>query len=447
MRTAQLTFVLLLALLTVGPQARSGDRGFAGTWRVEIERFGMHPQTCTGRLHLYQTSDGWRGTLRFDMILYARMHSLSEIDVQDDSITFVLEHAKFRLEFEGDLENEVFEGTCDWEGLGNYPFEAERVEPPKPFDEGLVFGPPFVKGNPFRLRVRPSRLARFVEEAEEAHTDALLVMKDGKLLCERYFRGKDEPIHLMSVTKFVAAMAVALLLDEGKIESLDAPLSTWFPEWGEGEKAKVTLRHVLAHTSGIAHGKTAKALNQAEDKVAYVRALELEDEPGTTFAYNNEAAALLTGVIRAAAGKPVDQYLKKRLFVPLGIEHWVWDRDGAGNPLTYAQLQMRARDVARIGLLLLNEGMWNDRQVFPKKAIELLSRPGSDLNEDCGLLWWLVREEGKTAGVYHTGYLGQWLVVLFDKKIVGVRLRRYDGSESPAHELGDFLSKLRALAK
>lgn len=460
MRKILLSLVLLLALLSAGPAARSGDTGFEGTWELELERFGMHPQTCTGRLDLHRQRGGWGGSLKFDTLLSSRvripqrvisvgpMFILQDVEVDGDSIQFVLEHEKRRVAFEGELEDGTIEGLCEWEDLGTFPFEATRIERVRRIDFRAGGKPPFRRVPLSRVGVDPVALDGLIVAAEAAHSDVLLVTKDGSLLCERHFGGKDDAIHLMSVTKFVTAMAVALLLDEGKIDSLDAPLSTWFPEWGEGGKARVTLRHVLAHTSGIAQGGTAKALNQAGDKVAYVRALELSDAPGTKFSYNNEAAALLTGVIRAAAGKPTDVYLNERLFGPLGIEDYVWDRDGAGNALTYAQLQMRARDVAKLGLLLLNDGKWKDRQVFPAQAIERLSTPGSELYEGCGLLWGLVREGGETVGVYHMGYLGQWLVVLFDENIVGVWLRSHDGSEEVAsRELGSFLSKLRALSR
>ena len=67
------------------------------------------------------------------------------------------------------------------------------------------------------------------------------------------------------MTKFLAAMATAMLIDDRKIPSLDEPLVTWFPEWSDGRKAKVKLRHILAHTSGIKNPKGADELNRQDD--------------------------------------------------------------------------------------------------------------------------------------------------------------------------------------
>ena len=147
----------------------------------------------------------------------------------------------------------------------------------------------------------------------------------------------------MSVTKFVTALGAAFLLEEGRIAALDAPLSIWFPEWNDGLKAKVTLRHLLTHTSGIEHRPSAQTLNRERDKVTFVRKSRVVVEPGTQLSYSNEGVALLSGVLGQAAGEPVDAYLNKRLFRPLRIRDWAWDRDGAGNTITYAQLALTAR--------------------------------------------------------------------------------------------------------
>src|SRR5438552_4293384 len=101
-------------------------------------------------------------------------------------------------------------------------------------------------------------------------TEAVIVQRDGKVVAESMFGRASGPIHVMSVTKFVVGFAVAMLLEDKKLASLDAPLSTWFPDWKEGTKGKVLLRHLLTHTSGVEHEETAEKLNEAKDKVGYV---------------------------------------------------------------------------------------------------------------------------------------------------------------------------------
>jgi hypothetical protein len=108
----------------------------------------------------------------------------------------------------------------------------------------------------------------------------------------------------MSVTKGFVGLAIGWLLEEKKIASLDSPLATWFPEWKEGKKARVTLRHVVTHTSGLSHQQTNKLLAAQRDRLAYVRALPIETEPGEVFSYSNEATQLLSGIDAAVRASP-----------------------------------------------------------------------------------------------------------------------------------------------
>jgi CubicO group peptidase (beta-lactamase class C family) len=140
-----------------------------------------------------------------------------------------------------------------------------------------------------------------------------------------------------------------------------------FPEWKEGKKSKVLLRHVLTHTSGLAHDAAAGRLERQQDRLAYVRALEIS-EPGAMFSYNNEASQLLSGVI-AASGESIDVYLQRRLFEPLGIKDATWQRDDAGNVTTSSGLALSAVSLAKVGLAL------RDGRVVPAAWIATMQEP------------------------------------------------------------------------
>ncbi len=171
-------------------------------------------------------------------------------------------------------------------------------------------------------------------------------------------------------------------------------MSTWFDDWKTGAKAKVTLRHVLTHTSGLSHKKGAALLNQQTDRLAYARALPIVAEPGSKFSYSNEATQLLSGVVEAAAGEPLDVYTKKRLFTPLGIDDFRWDKDEAGNVQTFYGIALTARDLARIGSLMLDGGRWGDEQIVPQKWVQASGR-ADDAPPGHGLLWWIRRGRGR----------------------------------------------------
>jgi CubicO group peptidase (beta-lactamase class C family) len=234
----------------------------------------------------------------------------------------------------------------------------------------------------------PAALDDLVREAERTKSDALLVIVDGKVVVERYFGKPRSPIETMSATKSVVSMAIGRLVADGKIASVDVPLSTFFPDWRQGRKAKVTLKHVLTHTSGLEHGKGAGNLNKQKDRLAFVRKSAIVEEPGEKFSYNNEATQLLAGVVKAASGKPLDAYVAETIFAPLGIVEWQWAKDDAGNVQAFYGLALHARDLAKLGQVMLDKGRYGDARILPEQWVvasstEAVPRSGH------GLLWWL----------------------------------------------------------
>ncbi|MBK9001489.1 MAG: beta-lactamase family protein [Myxococcales bacterium] len=274
------------------------------------------------------------------------------------------------------------------------PLPAPTPKPPrqKPsamlFDDGLAEAGFFSRGDAFALGLDGRALDELLAEAERTKSDALIVLKDGQVIAERYFGQRRGPIETMSITKSITALAVTMLLESGKLRSLDEPVAKFIPEFAKDKRSAVTVRHLLTQTSGLAHGKDAKALNAQKDRTAYARRARAVDEPGSAFSYNNEATQLLSVVVEKSAGKPIDAYLDEALFRPLGIRGWQWDKDGGDNVQTYYGLALQARDLARIGQLLLDQGSLQGRQVISKEGIAKLHAP-SDRSPYYGLLWWI----------------------------------------------------------
>ncbi|MGY1530219.1 serine hydrolase [Luteimonas sp. A649] len=236
-------------------------------------------------------------------------------------------------------------------------------------------------------------LAAIERAGRDSHSDALLVMRDGDVLLEQYGEGERGPIELMSATKSVVALGIGLLLADGHLDSLDAPVSTWYPEWRQGRKADITVRMLLDHTSGLQNSPNAGAeIYPAPDVVQLALAAELTTAPGEAFAYNNKATNLLAGVIHRASGQPMDQYLGSRLFAPLGMQAGEWHRDDAGNPHAMAGLPLSARDAARLGQLLLDGGRLADgTRLLPEGFVDDLFAPSAH-SQRVGLLWWRLPE-------------------------------------------------------
>jgi len=232
-------------------------------------------------------------------------------------------------------------------------------------------------------------LAALLKAAEDADSHGLVLLRNGRLVGEWYFGSHRSPIEAMSATKSVTSLAVGLLLQDGKLRSLDEPVATFFPEWNTGTRASVTVRHLLNHTSGLVADRTTEAIYASPDFVKHALQSEVT-QPGEAFFYNNSAVNLLAGVVGVAAGKRMDLYLQERLFNPLGITDVTWTLDPAGNPHGMSGLQIHPADFAKLGQLMLDGGVWQGKRLLDAGWVaQSTARPSQPFNPMCGLLWWL----------------------------------------------------------
>jgi hypothetical protein len=235
-RTLWSLALALLAALLIAP-ARAGDKSpFEGTWDFRMTRKGWRPEVASGRLVLRNADGKWSGDLTFDVVLRAQQQKLADIVVKGAAVQFRLDSAEFDLRMDGKLEKGAMSGTCDWKGCGRFPWTAARADdaPVERFEKGLSFAGYLPRGDAEKLGMNGAALDALIRDASRSDTDALIVLRDGNVVAERTFGCPPGPIHVMSVTKFVAAFAVAMLLEDKKIPSVDAPLSTSFREWDTG---------------------------------------------------------------------------------------------------------------------------------------------------------------------------------------------------------------------
>lgn len=233
-------------------------------------------------------------------------------------------------------------------------------------------------------------LQQLLRAAEAAHSDAVVVWKDGRKVGAWYFGKAPKRIEAMSATKSIVNLAIGRLVTTGAIRSIDDPVSKYYPEWKQGRKRAITIRQLLDHTSGM-QSDGSQEVESSPDVVQLALAAELTDEPGTHFYYNNKAVNLLAGIVQKASGKKMDALLQSDVFGPLGITNFVWVRDSAGNPYSYARLQMLPEDMAKLGQLVLDRGRWKGTQLIAPEWFDAIMR-GSPIEPRAGLLWWLLPE-------------------------------------------------------
>jgi CubicO group peptidase (beta-lactamase class C family) len=297
-------------------------------------------------------------------------------------------------------------------------------------------------------RLSGEAIEELVAAADEAFTSSLVIFKDGEPVGEWYRNGISRRIQAMSVTKVTLNLAVGRLLTTGDIESVDTPVHTVVPEWSSGARSRITFRHLLNHTSGLPSGVPANEIYEAPDIEAYSLALEPVHEPGTVMEYNNNATNALAAVIRRVAGIPIDEFIGREIFEPLGITDFTWLRDPSGNPHGMAGLSIHARDLARVGQLVLDQGWWNGESLIDPEWFTKSFQPSApDVDTEgvldgrshtVGLIWFLIRHDldepgdslGDMFGMQHSGDLGQWLVIYPEEGLVGVRMAQF----SPAFD-------------
>lgn len=280
------------------------------------------------------------------------------------------------------------------------------------------------------LAARLPALERHKRLCERTNADACLVVHQGKIIQELYSARYREPIMAMSSTKSVTGLLVGMLIEDGKIKSLDEPVCAYISEWCAGRKAKVTLRHLLTMTSGLPT-RTTTGVGYVGDKNSYVISQPIENEPGTVWEYSNEGVQLLSPILDKAAGEPIQDYARKRLFEPLGMRNTRLHTDEKGHAWTYGDMYTTARDFASIGVLMLNKGTWEKRRILSESWVEQSTTASQAFNPRYGLLWWLFNSP---KGYGAQGHLDTNLYVFPELDLIVVRMQAKPGPQQLSYE-------------
>lgn len=242
----------------------------------------------------------------------------------------------------------------------------------------------------------PAKLAEVITETDEHRSACFVVVKDGELVVEEYWRGEtvesNRPV--FSITKSVASTLVGIAQDDGDL-TIDEPVAEYVDEWAGGPSADVTIRHLLANDSGRDWSPTIdyNQLIGTENRSQFSIDLGQSAEPGTVWAYNNAAIQVLDRVLLEATDTRPYEMGRDRLFEPLGMQYSRMSSDASGQSTgTAFGLLSTCLDVARFGLLFEQRGKWLGEQIVSEAWIdEAIGQPSQDLNAAYGLLWWLNR--------------------------------------------------------
>jgi CubicO group peptidase (beta-lactamase class C family) len=249
-----------------------------------------------------------------------------------------------------------------------------------------------------------------------------------------YYQGR--PVHtLQSVTKSIAATVVGIAVGRGDVTGLDAPFLTYFKDRdlvkADPRLGRATLADLLTMRSGIEWheqdrpldaSNTTVQLEESKDWIQFTLSQPMDADPGTKWAYNSGGSHLMSGIIRAATGRHIDDYANEYLFRPIGIRDFYWKKTPTGHPDSEGGLYLGAEDLARIGYLYLRDGMWNGRRVLPESWVQRATTrhvKAVATNWDYGFQWWLTRQNGVDVWAGR-GFGGQLLIVIPARETVAV---------------------------
>lgn len=277
--------------------------------------------------------------------------------------------------------------ACSGGGSGDATPSTTRAPAPT-----VVPGAAWESVPPERVGLDAAKLEEIAKVAETGKSNCLVVVRDGKIAGEWYFRDTTA-VHtqnVFSATKSITSTLVGIAADHGDLRIAD-PASRWIPEWEGTASDAVTVRNLLSNDSGREWSLATDygGLLQAKDRTAFAVGLTQTSPPGTVWAYNNAAIQTLQPVLQGATGTDVVEYARRRLFAPLGMADTEMTTDPTGHALMFEGLRSTCRDLARFGLLFLERGRWGDRRIVSERWVEQATgRPSTPLNAAYGYLWW-----------------------------------------------------------
>ncbi len=321
----------------------------------------------------------------------------------------------------------------------------------KPAHLPEIAGPSVVAPQSQQLAAALDRAFAEPEQPPVRRTRAIVVVRDGRVVAERYANGYgvETPILGFSATKSVMSALTGILVRKGKL-TLDqpAPVAAW---QGPGDpRGAITVDHLLRHTAGLALGSSLSAslasvlepVNRMKfmesDMAAYAESIALETPPGSAWNYHDGNTVILSHLIREMAGGRASDVLRlarQELFGPLGMRHVTLEFDAVGTPEGSSQMLMPARDWARFGMLYLNDGVAGAKRILPEGWVSYSAAPTPNAWVGMGAGFWTNQGNSFGAGYriergwprdafFAKGTIGQYVIIIPSERLVIVRLGR-----------------------
>ncbi|OKL42189.1 serine hydrolase domain-containing protein [Pontibacter flavimaris] len=336
----------------------------------------------------------------------------------------------------------------------NTIFEQREIAAP-------AAGQPWPLAEKYNRVEQPSELKQLHKELESV---AFLVVKDDSILYEQYWDdySGESLSNSFSMAKSIVSMLVGVAIKEGKIKSVEQPVGDFLPDFRKGDKARITIKHLLWMSSGLnweeSYVNPLSMTTEAyygSDLEKLIKRLDVEEAPGQRWSYKSGDTQVLAFVLQQATGKSLSAYAEEKLWKPLGA---AWDAEWsvdqpAGIEKAYCCFFSNARDFARLGRLYLQNGIWNGDTIVPPAYVKASLTPNGLTNASTGkkvdfygYQWWLMPHYKGQNIFYARGILGQYLIMIPEKNVVIVRLGKQRGERVGEHP-GEVMTMIDAVNK
>ncbi len=253
---------------------------------------------------------------------------------------------------------------------------------------------------------------------------SLLIVRNGNLVAEAYCRDRNEIDlfhNIQSATKSITSLLTGIAIDQGLIDSVEIPVYHFIPEYFDGDirKKDITIHHVLMMETGLDFDNdvhTIELFNGTGSSLEYVLHKNLMFLPGSDWHYSDGNPQLLSGIIQKTSGKTEEAFAIQHLFTPLGIKNYQWEKHNDGLTFGAFGLWLLPRDMAKIGKLLQQNGIWESLQIVSAEWIAKSTKLQST-HHNYGYYWYPMDTEG---AFYASGHGGQLIYVVQHLQLVVV---------------------------
>ncbi|BFK63109.1 hypothetical protein I260019D6_24180 [Dorea longicatena] len=310
-------------------------------------------------------------------------------------------------------------------GISKVDFIPQKIRCPEP--QSIVYenpGQTFPRNTPESQGIHSEHLRNLVEElAYSPDTDMhhFMVLRHGNIICETDFAPYRKGIwHIThSMCKSITGMAAGLLIDEGKLDLSENIYKIFHDKgstWAKIFRPEVTVENLMTMTSGVTFNESG--IVSGNDWLESYLNAPVSEKPGTKFQYNSLNSYVLSAIITERTGMPMDEYLKQRLFDPLGITDYLWEKCPRGITKGGWGLFMHTEDMAKLGQLYLNKGKWNGKQIIPESWAEAsVTKKVDSIEGTYGYGYQLWMEE-RPGSFEYNGMLGQNVLIYPDVDMV-----------------------------